>query len=351
MTLAEGDLEAGASTDAVLAGALDEEATIDLAADEQAERRRSYEELVRRLSRQSVEKHFNPFVDIAWDDPANAIDPTDPRWIGGVEAFGDTDWYRSLDEGTRARMGLYRIAAAMKTGLEFENVLKRGLLEYAFKLPNGAAEFRYVYHEVIEESYHGLMFQEFVNRSGFDITGMPWAIRLASRQVVTLARTFPELFFLFVLGGEDPIDHQQRKILRNETPHPLLERIMRIHVTEEARHLSFARHHLKQRVPALGRARRFALSIAAPILLGIMARQMLLPPSGLVKHFGMPPELAREVARSRDARREVRDSLAKVRRLCVDLGLVTPLAKRLWIAAGLWDRRADADRSPAPAAA
>src|SRR3989454_8600620 len=32
-------------------------------------------------------------------------------------------------------------------------------------------EFRYVYHEVIEEAQHSLMFQEFVNRSGFDIPG------------------------------------------------------------------------------------------------------------------------------------------------------------------------------------
>ena len=40
--------------------------------------------------------------------------------------------------------------------------------------------------------------------------------------------------------GEDPVDHMQRQILRgtNELP-PILERLMRIHVTEEARHLSF----------------------------------------------------------------------------------------------------------------
>ena len=68
-----------------------------------------------------------------------------------------------------------------------------------------------------------------------------------------LGRRFPELFFIFVLGGEDPIDHVQRETLRSERElHPLLERIMRIHVTEEARHLSFARHYLKREVPKLG---------------------------------------------------------------------------------------------------
>ena len=56
-----------------------------------------------------------------------------------------------------------------------------------------------------------------------------------------LGSRFPELFFIFVLGGEDPIDHLQRETLRSERDlHPLFEMIMRHHVTEEARHLSFA---------------------------------------------------------------------------------------------------------------
>ena len=50
-------------------------------------------------------------------------------------------------------------------------MLKRGLLEFASTLPNGAPEFRYAYHEIIEEAQHSLMFQEFVNRSGFDAAG------------------------------------------------------------------------------------------------------------------------------------------------------------------------------------
>src|SRR5678816_4149809 len=133
----------------------------------------------------------------------------------------------------------------MKIGVEFESVLKRGLLEYAAKLPSGSREFRYVYHEVIEEAQHSLMFQEFVNRTGFDIKGLAWWQRIGARQVIRFARTFPELFFVFVLGGEDPIDHVQRSLLRSGRPvHPLLKRIMQIHVTEEARHLCFARHYL-----------------------------------------------------------------------------------------------------------
>lgn len=326
---------------------LDEEAIVDLAAatpevgDAAAAARRArhdrYTGLVQRLSRQSVEKHFNPFVDIDWDHPDLAIVPEDPRWIPVAEgAFGGSPWFEALDDDEKARLGLHRVASAMKIGLEFENVLKRGLLEYAFRLPEGSPEFRYVYHEVIEEAYHGLMFQEFVNRSGMKIKGMPAPIRFASRQVVTLARVFPPLFFLFVLGGEDPIDHEQRRVLREGDPHPLVERIMRIHVTEEARHLSFARHHLKHTVPDLHPAQRFVLSVSAPILLGIMARQMLEPSRQLVNRFSIPGDVVRQITRSDQAKAEVTESLGKVRRLCVELGLVNRVTKPLWKAAGIW---------------
>lgn len=312
---------------------LDEEQQLDAVADD------SYRSLIERLSRQSVDKHFDAYADVAWDDPAMRIDPTDPRWeTFEDDAVGRTDWYRGLPQEQRARIGLQRIVTAMKIGVQFESVLKRGLLEYAARLPNGAPEFRYVYHEVIEEAQHSLMFQEFVNRSGFDPPGLPWEMRVGSRFVVRLARWFPELFFLFVLGGEDPIDYTQRRQLRDHESHPLLELIMRIHVTEEARHLSFARHYLRRRVPQLGRVRRLVMSLAAPVLLGEMAREMLYPPPNLVKVHGMPKAMRKQIARSDHSRGFVSDSVGKVRRLCVDLGLVNRLSRRLWVRMGIWER-------------
>ena len=327
---------------------LDEELVADVRSDvatavDRDEVDRRYVALVERLSRQSVEKNFAPYVDIAWDDPEMAIDPTDPRWAEVAEDFfGTTDWFQTLSVEQRSRMGLERVATAMKLGLEFENVLKRGLLEYAFRLPNGSPEFRYVLHEVIEEANHSLMFQEFVNRSGLDVKGLSAFDKFGTRFVVRLATWFPELFFLFVLGGEDPIDHGQRQVLREGAAHPLLERIMRIHVTEEARHLSFARHHLKHRVPKLSRTRKAALGYLAPMLLGEMAKQMLLPPRGFVRRHAMPEEAVAQVSQTPEAIQGVRDSLAKVRRLCVELGLVNRRTKKLWVKNNIWDEPAAA---------
>ncbi len=306
--------------------------------DEQQDTR--FADLVRRLSEQSVVKHFDAYADVAWDAPEMAIRHDDPRFeLDPDSPLGATEWYQALPPETRAEMGLRAIVANMKAGLQFESILKRGLLEYAFKLPDGAPEFRYAYHEVIEEAHHSLMFQEFVNRAGLDVPGLTWDMKLGARRVIAMARRFPAQFFVFVLGGEDPIDHVQRTVLRSGRDiHPLLERIMRIHVTEEARHLSFARQYLRQAVPKLPRWQRTVMSVQAPIILHMMAGVMMRPSKDLVRRYDIPKDVLRE-AYSPDgpAAQAVRDSLRKVRTLLVELGLVGPVSKRLWKRLRLWD--------------
>jgi hypothetical protein len=314
--------------------------TLDIEQGADAASADAYRDLIARLSHQSVVKHFDAYADVDWDAPEMRIDPEDPRWeLWDDNPLGRTEWYKSQPQGVRARIGLHGIVSNMKTGLEFESVLKRGLLEYASTLPNGSPEFRYAYHEVIEEAQHSLMFQEFVNRSGIDVKGMPALMRFGSRQVVRLGRRFPTLFFLFVLGGEDPIDFVQRQALRSgQEIHPLLERIMRIHVTEEARHLSFARHYLKRNAPKLGWFRRQQLAIRVPFILGAMAGMMLRPSSEIVRTYGIPRSVLREAfKRDPGARQYVLDSLRKVRTLAVELGIITPVSKVLWKAFGIWD--------------
>jgi P-aminobenzoate N-oxygenase AurF len=316
---------------------------VELEPEQSADR---FAELLGRLSRQSVEKHFDAYADIAWDDPDWAIDAADPRWELAPDApLAGTDWYRSLPAETRSRLGLHLIVANMKAGLQFENILERGLLEYAFALPDGSAEFRYAYHEVIEESQHSLMFQEFVNRSGLEAPGLTWDLRWGSRAVVKMARRFPAMFFVFVLGGEDPIDHVQRTTLRSGRElHPLLERIMRIHVTEEARHLSFARQYLRHHVPQLPGWRRRMLTVQAPLVLATMASVMMRPPGAIVRAYDIPRDVIREAyGPGTPSRDRVRESLRKVRSLLVELDLVGPASKRLWRAFDIWD-----DPEPAP---
>lgn len=321
-----------------IGGRLDEEEAV--AAAPGTTSREKFEALVRRLSEQSVVKKYDAYADIPWDEPEFAVDQDDARWeLPELDPLGGSEWYRSQPAGVRSRIGLYRYASAAKLGGEFENVLKRGLLEHAFRLENNDPTYRYIYHEVIEEAHHGMMFQEFVNRSGLPIDGMPNHLRRGANRVVLMGRFFPELFFIFVLGGEDPIDYVQRDILRKgrDLP-PIIDIIMRHHVTEEARHLSFARHYLKQEVPKLGFVRRSIMSIAAPIILGIMAQMMMKAPMGLAREFGVPDDVMRAAYhRNPQLEADTRDGVRKVRKLCREIGIVNPVSKQLWRALKIWD--------------
>jgi hypothetical protein len=311
-----------------------------------------YDRLVERLSKASVDKHYEPYIDIAWDDPRFAIDPADPRWaLPPTDPLSTHPWYLSLPAETRSRIGLWRIAASMKTGVQFENLLKRGLLWYAFRLPNASTEFRYAYHEVIEEGHHGMMFQEFVNRTGMPVGGVPRGRRALAQGVPLLGRIFPELFFFFVLGGEDPIDFVQRQMIAGgDDVHPLLERIIRIHVAEEARHLSFARHYLRRRVPGLGPARRQIIAIATPIILGIMAKTMLAPTDEMIRHFEIPDRVIDEAYRNNArSRAQNRNSLTKVRELADELGLINRASRAVWKRFKIWPKPGDEQYLRAPA--
>src|SRR5579862_4504216 len=88
----------------------------------------AFEALVKRLSRQSVEKHFDAYEDVDWDAAEFAIDPTDSRWqLWDLDPLGATAWYQAQPVERRAAIGLARVATAMRTGWEFENILQRGL--------------------------------------------------------------------------------------------------------------------------------------------------------------------------------------------------------------------------------
>jgi hypothetical protein len=286
-----------------------------------------------------VAKHFDAYADVEWDAPEHRIDPADPRWeLTTDHPLGATAWYQAQPPEVRRRMSLHLVATQLKLGVEFERVLKQGLLAFAATLPDGAPEFRYVYHEVIEEAQHSLMFNELLHRIDLDVPGLGWLDRLGSRRVARLGRTFPELFLLFVLGGEEPIDHAQRMTLHSgRWVHPLLRRVMQIHITEEARHICFAREYLRQHVPALPWRRRAALAVQAPLLLSEMAHQMMRPSRHVVRTYGMPRAVVDEAFRRNPVHRAfVMESLDDVRRLCVELGLVNGWSGVLWRRLGIW---------------
>src|SRR5690606_5523289 len=239
-----------------------------------------YVDMLNTLSEGSVRRNFNPYIDIDWEAPEFAVTPDDERWIlPATDPLGRHPWYQAQPVKKQIEIGMWRQANVAKVGLQIELILIRGLTNYAFWVPNGSPEYRYCLHETIEECNHTLMFQEMVNRIGADVPGMPRVLRWLAPFIPQVAGPLPVPFFFGVLAGEEPIDHTQKNVLREgKELHPIMERVMAIHVAEEARHISFAHEFLRKRLPRLNRRQRFWLSLNVPLIMRILCQAILVPP-------------------------------------------------------------------------
>jgi hypothetical protein len=292
-----------------------------------------YAEKLATLSEASVRRNFNPYNDIDWDSLEFAVTENDPRWILPLtDPLGRHPWYQAQTVQKQIEIGMWRQANVAKVGLQFESILIRGLMNYAFWVPNGSPEYRYCLHESVEECNHTLMFQEMVNHIGSDVPGMPRILKWVSPLIPLVAGPLPIPFFFGVLAGEEPIDHTQKNVLREgRNLHPIMERVMAIHVAEEARHISFAHEYLHKRVPGMGPVKRFVLSLFVPVIMRLLCQAIVVPPRSFWKEFDIPRSVKKELFfRSPDSRAALRDMFADVRMLCHDTGLMNPVAKFIW---------------------
>ncbi|WP_068271031.1 AurF N-oxygenase family protein [Aldersonia kunmingensis] len=292
-----------------------------------------YDELLNRLSDGSLHRSFSPYKDIDWDSPEFAVVENDHRWILPlIDPVGAHPWYRALPEDKKIAVGMYRQANVAKVGLQFEQILIGGFMQHISRLPNNSAEFRYCTHEVIEECNHTLMFQELVNRTGVNVRGLRPILRVLAPFIPLAARPLPSVFFMGVLAGEEPIDHIQKSYLRTDGDyHPTLKGVMRIHVAEEARHISFAHEFLRQRVPQHGPFARFVLSLVYPIVLRVLCNAIVVPPPEFWDEFDIPRSVKKDLFwNSKESRATLRSYFGDLRMLGEDIGLMNPVAKLLW---------------------
>ena len=177
-----------------------------------------------------------------------------------------------------------------------------------------------------------MMFQEMVNHIGRDVPGMPRLLKWIQPYIPLVAGPLPIPFWFGILAGEEPIDHTQKNVLREgKELHPIMERVMAIHVAEEARHISFAHEYLRKRVPDLPRRKRFWLSLYVPLTMRVLCSAIVVPPKAFWKEFDIPRQVRKEVFfSSPESRQMLRDMFGDVRMLCRDTGLMNPLARLIW---------------------
>jgi hypothetical protein len=315
----------------------------------------AYLDSVESLTRATTRLHFDPFVDIDWDAPENALDPNDPRWQLDPETnpLAATEWYAEQPLQRRIDMGRWVTANTLKATTQFEMMLIRGVVHYVGKLPNGSPVFRYLVQELIEESNHIQMFQEFVNRTGEFVPGMRRGSRIIGPFAGYYGGYASNFHFIGVLCGEQPL-HYQQTLQHRGVAHvpPLLNKITYIHLAEEARHITFADLHLAERLKSAGRFRRAFYAIIFPLFLRWLIGESMGPPRTFARQFGIPRQVFKTAYwRGDQSRRMMAESAADVRRVAEDLGLRTAWTRWMWRLLGVDGRlpryRGEPDRSQA----
>jgi len=195
--------------------------------------------LADRLLKSSARMSYDPDLEIDWGAaPVDGLYAMRPE---RMSLYGTRLWH-DLDEDQRIELSKHEIASIASVGLWFELILMDLLVRDAYRSDPRAQRTHYVLTELADECRHSTMFGKAIGVMGMPAYG-PRQVPRALAMLVPFIAWGPSAFAMTLIG-EEPADRFQREMMSDETIQPMVRMIMRIHVLEEARHVSFAREEL-----------------------------------------------------------------------------------------------------------
>src|SRR3981081_1246625 len=209
------------------------------------------EEFSERLLKGSVKKSYAPVVDIDWDTP---LDPDKFFLPPRCGSLYDTPMWHEMTRAQQIELSRQELVNTLSAGIWFENILNQALLRKMMHQDPTARATHYQLTELGDETRHMVMFGKAIERVGAKAVRP----RLYQRIIINaLPLTFKgSLLWVAALIGEEIFDSLQRQMMDDDDLQPMVQRLMRIHVTEEARHIQFARDGLRKRSPNMRRIPR-----------------------------------------------------------------------------------------------
>lgn len=285
----------------------------------------SREDFSDRLLKGSVKKSYEPVVDIDWDAP---LDP-DKFYLPArlVSLYGTPMW----DEMTREQqieLSRQELVNTLSAGIWFENMLNQALLRTILHEDPTSRSTHYKLTELGDETRHMVMFGKAIERVG----AKPVRPKLFHRMVINclpLAFQRGSMLWVAALIGEEIFDSLQRQMMDDPELQPIIQRLMRIHVTEEARHIQFARDGARKRVVEMPRFNRWFMANING-LGGYFFNYLFSNPVPYAR-AGLDPKRARRVARTSPHRRDVQVAgFAPLAAFLTEIGLMGSIARRGW---------------------
>jgi hypothetical protein len=270
---------------------------------------------------------YDPFTTIDWsvpvDDTAYHLPPE------FLPLFG-TDAWNAMTEEQRIEYSRHECASLCGAGIWFENILMQLVLKHLYDLPADDPSHRYLLIETADECRHSAMFGEYIRQAGTPAYRPPRYQRLGGA-FMKATSSGPEAY-IAILAAEELLDISNRATMKDDRIHPVSKSIAKLHVLEEARHVSFARTYITEVWPTLNRAAKLRAMIRTPFFVSGIAMALVNP--AVYRSLGIEGGAA--MARKNPLHRErVARDLGKLAGLLSELGIINGANRWLWRAMGL----------------
>ena len=253
-----------------------------------------------RLLKASALRSYDPVTALDWDAELDPDLPAMP--FHRVSLYGTPLW-EQMDHRQRVQLSWHEFASISSVGLWFEVILMQGLLRYAYDRDPHSASIQYCLTEIGDETRHSVMFARAAQKLA------PGSHYRPSRLVHELGRFFKStcsgpMLFASVLVAEETLDRLQRELMDDPGCLPFARDVARVHVTEEARHVAYARTTVARQVPRLGRLGRGWHRLATAVTSAFVVTSFLDP--AVYEAVGLDRHEAVRQARANPHHRETR---------------------------------------------
>ena len=242
-----------------------------------------------RLLRSSLEHSYEPNIDIDWKAPLVPDGWGMPPHR--ISLYG-TELWEGLTEEQRRTLSVHEVCSIARIGLWFEMILMQMLLRYAYDRDPRRNHVQYALVEIADECRHSVMFAKMTER--YDVPD--YAPRRLTHELGRLFKTvaYGPAMFAGTLFVEEILDQFQREAMRDDSVQPLTRMVNKIHVTEEARHVRYAREELTRIMPKTSGAQRALARYLSARVAFVVARNLV--HRDVYKSVGIDPVVGHKAA-------------------------------------------------------
>lgn len=245
--------------------------------------------LADRLLKSSARHNYDPELDIDWEAPVQH-----QMWGMGPERLSlyGTRLWDGLTEEQQVLYSRHETASVASVGLWFELILMQMMLKDLYSADPRGQRMHYALTEIGDETRHSLMFGKALGHLGLPAYG-------PRKEVNRLGPLFNKLSrgpsaYASILVAEEILDTWQREVMKDDRVDPLVRMVCRIHVLEEARHMTFARDEVARMLPELNPVERAYHQVVCAQVCMMVARSLVNP--AVYASVGIDPREGRRAA-------------------------------------------------------